>query len=224
MSFNRPSYDICSYKQTLAESIGPGDYQINKPVVSCNPCFPNDPHIRAQRIGASISKSTAMIDIDSELSGIGRKYSRCPENRYLPTCDSSQSCGANTGIGGNKCNSKICIDYDLIHFGDCFTPTEDTRLSNPPCTLRGTGWNRWEWLPANPQERVTIPFDFNIDTVQVAKDNHRPCIPRPLNQFSVHPENNNLPIKHTVVRTCGVPLGPPSVHWKPVSDMYNYTC
>ena len=35
---------------------------------------------------------------------------------------------------------------ELISFDNCFKGSEDTRLSNPPCNLRGTGWNRWEWL------------------------------------------------------------------------------
>ena len=219
MSFNRPSYDICSYKQTLAESIGPGDYQMNRPPVSCQPCYPNDPHIRLQRMGDSVSATSSMIDIDSELSGIGRKYSRSPSKKYLPSCDANQSCGANVGIGSNDCNSAVCIDYNLVHFGDCFTPVEDTRLSNPPCTLRGTGWNRWEWLPRNPQERVETPFDWNIDSVQVAKDNHRPCIPKPVDQFGVYPEANEKPIKHNIIRTCSVPVGPPSVQWKNSADI-----
>lgn len=219
MSFNRPNYDICAYKQTLAESIGPGDYQINRPAVSCEPCYPNDPHIRLQRNGASISRSTPMVDIDSELIGIGRRYSRCPENKYLPSCNENQSCGANSGIGGNTCNSSVCIDYNLVHFGDCFTPVEDTRLSNPPCTLKETGWNRWEWLPRDPQERVLIPFDSLVDTVQVAKDNHRPCVPNPLDQHAVYPDAKDKPIKHTIVRTCAAPVGPPSVQWKPANEM-----
>ena len=34
MSFNRLNYDTCEYKQTLAQSIGPGHYQINTPPIS----------------------------------------------------------------------------------------------------------------------------------------------------------------------------------------------
>ena len=45
MSFNRLNYDTCSYKQVLAESIGPGEYQLGKPDVSCKPCFNKDPDI-----------------------------------------------------------------------------------------------------------------------------------------------------------------------------------
>lgn len=218
MSFNRPSYDTCAYKQTLAESVGPGEYYLNTPSIGCNPCFPNDPHIRLQRTGVSVSSSTPWVDVDTSMLGIDRKYSRCPEKKYLPTCNANQSCGANSGIGPNKPNTDVPVDYNLIHFADCFTPVEDTRLSNPPATLRETGWNRWEWLPNNPQEKILVPFDYQVNTKIVAKDNHRPCIPRPLDQYSVYPEKNDIPIKHTIVKTCAVPIDPPSVQWKNVRE------
>ena len=47
---------------------------------------------------------------------------------------------------------------DLKHFQDCHLNSEPTKLSNPPCNLRGTGWNRWEWLCQNPQDKVEIPL------------------------------------------------------------------
>ena len=68
---------------------------------------------------------------------------------------------------------------------------EDTRLSNPPCTLRGTGWNRWEWLCQDPQEELR-PFDFNISNRIAAKDAHRPCIPIPISfNNRTNPNNKN---------------------------------
>jgi hypothetical protein len=62
--------------------------------------------------------------------------------------------------------------------------TDDSRLSNPPCNLRGTGWNRWEWLCLNPQERVEIPFDWNITYNGVSKciDDNFKFFTEPLNK------------------------------------------
>jgi len=222
MSFNRLPYDTCAYKQVLAETIGPGVYQINRPPVSCEPCFPDDPQIRLQSRGASVSKTTSLIDIDSEMLGITRKNSRCPENKYLSDGQASHNCGAQTGVGATKCNSSVCLDYNPIHFKNCFSHVEDTRLSNPPCTLRGTGWNRWEWLCQNPQERVTIPFDYQISSRTVVKDNHRPCIPNPLNQYNSWPTPTNKPICENIVRTCGVPTDPPSVQWRSAEEIRRY--
>ena len=222
MSFNRLAYDTCSYKQVLAESISPGVYQINKPPVSCEPCYPDDPRIRLQSRGASVSETTSLIDVDSEMLGITRKNSRCPENKYLSHSQASHNCGAQTGSVGKECNGSVCLDYNPIHFGNCFKPVEDTRLSNPPCTLRGTGWNRWEWLCQDPQERVEIPFDYQIHSRTVVKDNHRPCIPNPLDQYSSWPVPDNKPICENIVRTCGVPTGPPSVQWRSADEIRRY--
>jgi hypothetical protein len=210
MSFTRLHDDICNIQQYLHESIGPGTYKLTEPNVSCYPCFVSDPHIRMQRVGASISKSTSMIDIDSEMIGINRVQSRCPEKKYMPTCDASYNCdgGAGAGYKNKEGNGKVKIDYDLVHMPDCFTPTEDTRLSNPPATLRETGWNRWEWLCKNPQERIMIPYDYNVNSKLVIRDNHRPCIPTPLNQSTALPVAKNIPLCSEIVSTCAVPTTP----------------
>ena len=217
MSFTRPSFDTCSYRHELHQTIGPGEYQIAKPY-PCNPCFVSDPHIRMQRFGASVSQNTAMIDIDSEMIGITRKFSKCPEFKYLPQVNLSANGGANPGGYANPQfnNSSIKLDYNLMNFTDnnCFEPVEDTRLSNPPCTLRGTGINRWEWLCRNPQERVFVPFDFNISDKTLAKDNHRPCVPNPLDQTLVLPRATSEPLCTSMITsTCAAPVGPPTVHW-----------
>ena len=152
MSFNRLPYDICSYKHELAESVGEGMYRLGTPPNACEPCHAADPRIKLQSQGVSISRNTALIDIDSELLGITRNLSSCPDKKYAPTADNSFHCGAKQWEMLLEV-VKILLNYvdnkDMIHFSDCFTPSEDTRLSNPPCTLRGTGWNRWEWLCRN---------------------------------------------------------------------------
>ena len=49
MSFNTLDYDNCAYKEELSESIGPGEYQLNTPFISCTDCFNKDPQIILQR-------------------------------------------------------------------------------------------------------------------------------------------------------------------------------
>src|SRR3989338_5435 len=109
-----------------------------------------------------------------------------------------------------------------MNFADNGLWTEDTRLSNPPCTLRGTGWNRFEWLPADPQECVTEPFDFQINTKLLSKDNHRPCVPKPLNQNIVYPSPNNTPICETILPVAHAPTNSPSVSWQREDIISNY--
>ena len=225
MSFNRLPYDTCSYEYQLAYTTGPGVYQLVTPDNVCEPCHPSDPYIRLQSQGVSISKNTSLIDIDSELIGISRNLSDCPDRKYLPNGDTNPYGGAQAGGYLKNCqkNSKVCVDNtNLIHFKNCFTNTEDTRLSNPPSTLRGTGWNRWEWLCRNPQDRVMMPYDYQIDTKIVSKDNHRPCVPKPADQYTAWPTPSNMPICDTIIPVAYVPTNPPSVHWQSEKNIMSY--
>ena len=76
MSFNRLNYDSCSYKQEISESVGPGEYQLGTPNISCVDCFAVDPQLIMQRAGNSVSKDMPMIDVDSELLNLNRKFKK----------------------------------------------------------------------------------------------------------------------------------------------------
>jgi hypothetical protein len=194
MSFNRLDYDTCAYKQELSESIGPGEYQLSTPNISCEDCFTKDPQLIMQRAGASVAKNISMVDMDSELMNITRKLSDCSANDFIP-----------------KFNAKGDIDNSVenVHFKDCGIPTiENTRLSNPSCNLRGTGWNRWEWLCNNPQERSLMPFDTNVSNRLMFKDNHRPVKPKLIDQTPMLPTPNNEPIKVNIAAAPAVPIDP----------------
>ena len=67
-----------------------------------------------------------------------------------------------------------------------------------------------------------MPFDTNINNRLVVKDNHRPCIPTPLDVSSSLPKPTNDPIYPKVVKTCGVPTDPPSVQWADGNNIRNY--
>lgn len=171
MSFqSRLHFDACTYKHNLKQSVGTADYMLGTPQMDCRICFSTDPAIR-MKTGISTCDSVPIVDIDSELKNLTRKASDCPSEKYIPT-------------GKSFCKVK--------NMKDCTTlPTEDTRISNPTCTMRCTGFNRWEWLCQNPQEKALIPFDFNINNRLVVKDNHRPCVPSPINQVIALPVMND---------------------------------
>jgi len=217
MASCRNSLDVCSYKYQLAQEIGPGVYQLTRPDNQVIPVLPRDPRFIAQTSGVSISKNTSLIDIDSELIGISRNLTRCPDRKYMPDGNASFQCGAQTGKVRNGCQpfDKVCVDNtEVLKFVDNGLWTEDTKLSNPPCTLRGTGFGgRWDWLPADPQERVLHEFDYEINTKLLSKDNHRPCLPNPLDQYNVYPRPSNTPICETLVSVQQVPTNPPSTSW-----------
>lgn len=219
MSFTKLSYDKGAYTSNLNQSVGPGVYRLGEPTISCEQCYPYPPSIRLQHQGDSISNKNLLVDVDSELLGITRKLSQDPSTRYQPECNgnlcsSGEPCGQ--GVSGN-CKR----DNNLKHWKDCFLPAEDTRLSNPSCNLRGTGWNRWEWLCINPQERVEMPFDHNIQNRIVVKDNHRPCIPTPVDPTPLLPKGGELPCEPTNL-TCAVITQPNSTHWQSVDNIRKY--
>lgn len=168
MSFNRLRYDTDTYKHNLKQSIGTGDYRINTPQIDCLACFPMQSSF-TEGMPTSVCEKE-IVDVNSELLGITRKASNNPLDKYIPS------------------NAPFC---NTIPLTDCqYIKNEDTRLSNPPVTLRGTGWNRWEWLCKNPQDKALHNFDYNISNRIVAKDNHRPCIQRPVDQSPALPPGN----------------------------------
>ena len=172
MSFEGLSYDNCSYEQKLRESIGPGSYMLATPANDCTNCsktIPDDPFIRYQTFGPGLCPPGSTIDTNSDLLNINRKASKCAADQYNPaTNQPSTVCKPNV-IGDNK--------YD------CRLGTEPTRYSNPTCTLKEIGINRWEWLCYNPQDRALIPFEWNTSYRTVVKDNFTPCIPEPIDQM-----------------------------------------
>lgn len=214
MSFNRLKYDNCEEKKNIDESIGPGIYQVGTPVL-CGSCYQDNPQIRLQKTGNSMNSGVDLrfnggpIDIDSELKNINHPISRCPSNKYSPKCDNygsslqGQPCGQGVVSGYKETRGDGTIkrggrsgDGSLIDYPTCHFDVEDTRLSNPPNTLRGTGWNRFQPLCLDPQEQVLFPGEYQIPTRLVAKDNHRPCVPTPSINNMI-PKPSKLPCPNT---------------------------
>jgi hypothetical protein len=227
MSHNNIIYDEGAYKKSINESVGPGIYRLAEPRVSCEPCYPYAPSIRLQKSGDSVSSKLPLVDIDSELMNITRKLSKDPMKQYIPHCPNSmctsgEVCGQ--GVVGRCNNMKSGSrfnDTSLTHFKDCQLPAEDTRLSNPSCNLRSSGWNRWEWLCKDPQENVFMPFDYNISNRLIVKDNHRPCIPNPIDQTLALPLGGELPCDSTIT-TCASYTIPSSVGWQTSNNIRRY--
>ena len=189
MSFNRLDYDMCSYEHTLRESVGPGEYYLTTPPVACGPCHPNDPKYRIQRQGVIPTGDQHSTDVSSDLRNTIRHGSKCPSKKHLPK--------------ENK-DGSMCAETTNPYFKECDMPSqEDTRITNPACNLRGTGWNRWEWLALNPQDNVLQSFTHPpIQYRIVAKDNHRACIPTPLDQNIPLPKDKgDLPCEQ-IYSTC----------------------
>lgn len=173
MSFNRQNWDQCTYKFNVNQSVDAATYGIQTPRPNCFTCSPNDPSINHSQTGFYVKDKS--IDVDSELKTLNKPASRCPVDKYLPSNNNKNPIKSNQNVQIKTCDA---------------LSTETTRISNPPCTLRSTGWNRWEWLCQNPQDNSFVPFDFNISSRTIVKDNHRPCIEKPLNQTNALPDLN----------------------------------
>lgn len=207
MSFNRLNYDSGAYKQDLHQSTGPGQYVLRS-LRLCKPCYPSAPSIRLQKHGASMDATKSLVDVGSELLGLRHPNSKDPSKNYRPVCPNRVS---SSGLITN-CNKTLfkmgsnspCVEPQMRHFEDCQLRTEDTRTSHPPCTLRGTGYDRWDWTCLDPQANIEIPFDWNISNRIVVRDNHRPCIPKPLDQTAALPKGGPLPCE-LILPTCGAP-------------------
>ena len=200
--FTRNKYDVQDYTRDLYQTIRPGYFKTNLPRNDCEGCLNPNPAHNAS-FGNSLHKQNLM-DVDSELMGLTRKNSKCPSNKYNP----------------DKANEEF-KNSKLNHYGDCPNFVgESTRLSNPACTLRGTGWNRWEWLCQNPQDKAIVPFNIELNTSIMAKDDHRPCIPNLLNNDTswTISENNNDDIvmyyDQDITKGIKVSEGFENQHWK----------
>lgn len=164
--------------EQLRRSTGPGMYMLGTPANDCAPCgrdIPADPYLRWQAWGPGFCPVGDTVDVGSELRGLPYRNSKCSADQYLP--------------GKYQEKPAVCQAAGTQPARACMAPTENTRLSNPPCTLRGTGWNRWEWLCEDPQERALIPFEWNTSYRIVAKDNHQPCIPNLVDESAFQPGN-----------------------------------
>lgn len=176
------------------------------------------------------------IDVESELLNLNRAASKCPGNQYKPDCNGcsvknqGQPCGAGV-ISGVSCDKKIegftnqnnqgkvcppnnnnpgqrCSDNNLVSFPNCYFGTVNSRLNNPPSSLKGTGINRFTPLCLDPQANIFFPGEYQIPSRQVIRDNHRPCIPslKTISQAPLPPAEK--PPCPETVKTCGVFTAP----------------
>lgn len=131
-------------------------YYVNPPEANCPTSFPVDATVRLQKSGASWPTGKWRTDVESDLKGINRFGSRVRGNEELYNPETN---------GINNTPLQAAPDESF--------PTVFNRLYNPPCTLRATGWNRWQPLPHQPQLNFETPFDFFIPSKTLDKEKCR---------------------------------------------------
>ena len=128
-------------------------YYLNTPDTNCPTSFPVDATTRIQMSGASWPAGQWKTDVESDLKGINRLGSRIWVDAKLYNPETN-----------------VMNNIPLQAAPDESTPMLFERLVNPPCTLRATGWNRWEALPHQPQLTYETPFDFFIPSKMLDKE------------------------------------------------------
>ena len=126
-------------------------YYLNPPDANCPVSFPINATTRIQQSGASWPSGMWKTDVESDLKGINRFGSRIKAVLYNP-------------------DTNVMNNTPLEAAADETMPMLFQRLVNPPCTLRGTGWNRWEALAHQPQVTFETPFDFFIPSRSLDKE------------------------------------------------------
>ena len=199
-SMTRYRHDTSKMVENNEISTGPGRWALEAPNVYGNAVFVPDVTIRLQKWGASHDMSSTKTDVESDLRNLGRPTVRSVCGQYEP------------GQGDRVLTPMPEADFPQTH----------ARLFDPPCTLRSTGINRWEWLCQNPQENVMIPFEWAIDSRHAAKDDfdmvtcglrsHDPSLPVPkpqANPTNVIPGSSAQPFyRENALPGKSTPLGP----------------
>ncbi len=174
MSFSRLMYDADDSRLAQASSMKAAAYRTEQPILRTN-CLQENPRIINQHNGVAMPRNVdwrfyaGPVDVESDLMGVHRIASRCPSKKYSP--------GSLDGLGTNEFQSSRTFDPQAIAqmaYTPCEKfPTEDTRLSNPSCNLRGTGINRFEDLCLDPQANIFIPTQVCLPSRMMAKDQYR---------------------------------------------------
>ncbi len=162
MSFTRFNYDDCRTKKNLAQATGPGRYILNKPGWGNNPVMFNDPQMRMQQWGANLRSvpNSSAIDIHSDLLGITRqlKQKDCPQNQFPLK-----------GVTKSYANNYSTYSKPI---------TDESRATHPAWMYRSLEQTRKYPLFLNPQENVCYPFETNVNTRLLERDNFIPKIPK----------------------------------------------
>jgi hypothetical protein len=122
------------------------------PFRNCYESFPMNATTRIQESGNSWVTGKWRTEVESDLKGIGRPPSKWREDTLLYDPRTNEM---------NQAGTTNAPDENF--------PMNFNRLTNPPCTLRTSGWNRWQPLLHNPQAVFETPFDHLIPSRDIDK-------------------------------------------------------
>jgi hypothetical protein len=197
-SFERAKYDTGAYERDLKQATDPLKYSLD-PVRNqrCDPCrVPTPGYIG--KVGVSVTHQRPLVDVESDLKNLHIRATKNPTAMYQPHCPQCGECNEGYPCGGGVVAGCQNCQEKLFHLPSCDFMTDYTRISNPICTARELGLNRFQPLCLNPQDeaRWLHPSKVGINYRMVVKDNHVPCVPVPLDPTP------SLPPRQPEPQTC----------------------
>ena len=116
MAFSRSNYDQCAYQSEILQSVGSLNW-----ILDTSRFINNNPTRIAFGVtggnDVSIVKGN-MVDVESDLMGVGRTASKCPSLKFLNECTGKDfgSCQPKQiVIRGNPSNSGRVVDTTPLH-------------------------------------------------------------------------------------------------------------
>ena len=178
MSFTRFRDDPDRIRKQLQQSTDVGRYVLNVPGQGDKPMYAEDPYLRAQLWAGNIM--TNSVDIETELRGLSRTLSRDTPDNFHHAIRASQATRTNEMI--------VCPTR-------AGSAVAQSRATHPAWMLRDMEQDNWKMLHFDPQEHVFRPFNNNLSTRIIEKDNFKTQMDVPGlsddTYFTVHPANLN---------------------------------
>lgn len=191
MAFSNLKYDTGAYQTTIKQSTGPIHYRLD-PIQNnqCQPCRPAEPGYLG-KVGVSLPKFMSLINVDSEIRGLNYPTTKDPSEQFNPNQPNPNIEETDAQNGGMN---KPWNEQETYNLPECNLTTEHSRLSLPVCLNREIGINRFDPLCLHHQDenRWLHPGEIGINYRMVVKDNHRPCVPKPLDPRAGLPMGGNL--------------------------------
>lgn len=123
MSWSRTKYDDCAYNKTLSQSTSSINYTLDpNKFYNCKECRADFGIVGGNNV--SVTRGN-LVDAESELMGITRQLSQCPERKFLPHCD---KCNELSGI---PCGRDGCqLSNFMLHLPECNIVDSPTHIDH----------------------------------------------------------------------------------------------
>ena len=177
--------DDSAYEDKLSRQIAPGAYRYTAPQPFSSTSFPNDPWIRPQTSGAPISTKFQPVDVETDLRGIGLPLGRAPVGSRSRAVGVTGEGSVHHQMGTNPVKIEQFSMFTLPQTPVSHLQTTHVRLDHPALALKGETKNRFDpILFHNPAENAFAPFDRNVSSRIVSKDQWRPS-PGSINRLTL---------------------------------------